>query len=60
MLRVAFVGALASSFADRVRAHLTVPCDFLHVEEGASSALSDVEVLVTIAFTLNVILLLKI
>lgn len=51
MLRVAFVGALASSFADRVRAHLTVPCDFLHVEEGAPSALSDVEVLVTIAFT---------
>ena len=27
MLRVAFLGALSSSFADRVRAHLTVPCD---------------------------------
>ena len=46
------MGALSASFADRVRAHLTVPCDFVHVdEEGAPGALSDVDVLVTIAFT---------
>jgi phosphoglycerate dehydrogenase-like enzyme len=42
---------LASSFADRVRAHLTVPCDCVHVDEGETSALADVDVLVTIAFT---------
>ncbi|MGH7359109.1 MAG: 2-hydroxyacid dehydrogenase [Candidatus Rokuibacteriota bacterium] len=46
------MGALSSSFADRVRAHLAVTCDFFHVdEEGARGALSDVDVLVTIAFT---------
>ena len=33
MLRVAFVGALSSSFADRVRVHLTAPCDFIHTDE---------------------------
>jgi phosphoglycerate dehydrogenase-like enzyme len=52
MLRVAFVGALSASFADRVRAHLAVPCDLVHVDEdGAPAALADVDVLVTVAFT---------
>jgi phosphoglycerate dehydrogenase-like enzyme len=52
MLRVAFVGALSSSFADRVRAHLTVPCDFIHTDEkNARDVLQDVDVLVTLVFT---------
>jgi hypothetical protein len=29
MLRVGFVGPLAGSFAERVRAHLGVPCHIL-------------------------------
>ena len=52
MLRVAFVGPLSSSFADRVRAHLTVPCDFIHTDEkNARNVLPDVDVLVTLVFT---------
>ena len=52
MLRVAFVGALSSSFADRVRAHLTVPCDFVHTDEkNVKDVLSDIDVLVTLVFT---------
>jgi len=52
MLRVAFVGALASSFADRVRAHLALPCDFVHVDElSASDVLPEVDVVVTLVFT---------
>jgi len=52
MLRVAFVGALSSSFADRVRAHLTMPCDFVHTDEkNAKDVLPDVDVLVTLVFT---------
>jgi phosphoglycerate dehydrogenase-like enzyme len=52
MLRVAFLGPLPSSFAERVRAHLTVPCDFVHAgEPDALDALSAVEVLVTLVFT---------
>jgi phosphoglycerate dehydrogenase-like enzyme len=52
MLRVAFVGALSASFADRVRAHLTVPCDIvLTDEQEVVSALPEVEVLVTLVFT---------
>lgn len=51
-MRVAFVGPLASSFADRVRAHLTLPCDFVHTDEkNATDVLSDVDVLVTLVFT---------
>ena len=30
MLKVAFVGALSASFAESVRARLTVPCDSCH------------------------------
>jgi phosphoglycerate dehydrogenase-like enzyme len=52
MLRVAFVGVFASSVAERVRARLTVPCDFVHADEqGAPHVLPDVDVLVTLAFT---------
>ena len=52
MLRVAFVGALSSSFADRVRAHLTVPCDFVYTDEkNVRDVLSDIDVLVTLVFT---------
>jgi phosphoglycerate dehydrogenase-like enzyme len=51
MLRVAFLGALSSSFADRVRAHLTVPCDIVHLDERTADGLKDVDVLVTLVFT---------
>lgn len=52
MLRVAFVEALSSSFADRVHAHLTVPCDIvLTDEQEVVSALPEVDVLVTVVFT---------
>ena len=52
MLRVAFLGALSSSFADRVRAHLTVPCDFIHSDEtNIMDVLPGVDVLVTLVFT---------
>lgn len=52
MLRVAFVGPLASSFTERVRAYLSVPCDFVHTDEkNVVDAISDVDVLVTLAFT---------
>jgi phosphoglycerate dehydrogenase-like enzyme len=52
MLRVAFLGALASSFAERVRAHLTEPCEVLHTdEEHAPAVLPEVDVLVTLVFT---------
>jgi phosphoglycerate dehydrogenase-like enzyme len=52
MLTVAFVGALASSFAERVRAHLTVPCDIaLTDEKDVVSLMPGVDVLVTLVFT---------
>jgi phosphoglycerate dehydrogenase-like enzyme len=52
MLRVAFVGALSASFAESVRARLSVPCDILLTEEaGVLSLLPDVDVLVTLVFT---------
>jgi phosphoglycerate dehydrogenase-like enzyme len=52
MLRIAFVGALASSFADRVQAHLTVPCELIHSDEKqAAVVLPDVDVVVTLVFT---------
>jgi len=52
MLKVGFVGALPSSFADRVRSHLAVPCAFVHTDEkNAIDVLSDIEVLVTLVFT---------
>ena len=52
MMRVAFVGALASSFADRVRAHVDIPCELVHTDEkSAPDVLSDVDVVVTLVFT---------
>ena len=52
MVKVAFVGALSSSFADRVRAHLTVPCDIALTDENkVVSLLPEVDVLVTLVFT---------
>ena len=52
MLQVAFVGALSASFADRVRAHLTVPCDIaLTDEKEVVSLMPRVDVLVTLVFT---------
>ena len=52
MLRVAFVGALSASFADRVRAQLAVPCDIVLTDETqVVSLLPEVDVLVTLVFT---------
>jgi phosphoglycerate dehydrogenase-like enzyme len=51
-LRVAFAGAFAVRLGPPVRAHLSVPCDvILDDEVGIVSQLSDVDVLVTMAFT---------
>jgi phosphoglycerate dehydrogenase-like enzyme len=52
MIRVAFVGPLASSFAQGVRASLSEPCDFVHTDEkNAADALGGADVLVTLVFT---------
>ena len=52
MLKVAFLGPLASSFAERVHAYLSVPCDFIHTDEkNAMDVLPEVDVLVTLIFT---------
>ncbi len=52
MLRVAFAGAFSARLEPRVRAHLRMPCDVILADEvGIASRLSDVEVLVTLAFT---------
>jgi phosphoglycerate dehydrogenase-like enzyme len=52
MIRVAFVGALAGSFAERVRAHLAEPCELVHTDEAQAVALlPEVDVLVTLVFT---------
>ncbi len=52
--KVAFLGTLSSSFADRVRPHLNVESDFIHTdEENAVDVLPEVDVLVTLVFTLS-------
>jgi phosphoglycerate dehydrogenase-like enzyme len=52
MLRVAFVGPLAASFAERVRAHLTVDCELLFSDEkGIVALMPELDVLVTLVFT---------
>jgi phosphoglycerate dehydrogenase-like enzyme len=52
MLNALFMGALASSFADAVRARLTVPCEIAHTDErGILALLPETDVLVTLAFT---------
>ena len=51
-LRVAFVGAFSSAFADRVRAHLALPCEIIVTDESAVvSRMREVDVLVTLVFT---------
>jgi phosphoglycerate dehydrogenase-like enzyme len=51
-LRVAFVGAFAVRLEQPVRAHLSMPCDvILDDEVGIVSRLSDVDIVVTMAFT---------
>jgi phosphoglycerate dehydrogenase-like enzyme len=52
MLRVAFAGAFAVRLEEHVRAHLAMLCDVITDDEkGIVSRLSDVDVLVTMAFT---------
>jgi len=52
MLRIAFVGTFAARLAERVRAHVRTPCDIIVDDEsGIISRLSEVDVLVTLAFT---------
>ena len=52
MLRVAFAGTFAASLAEPVRAHLGAPCEVVLADEvGIVSQLSDVDVLVSLAFT---------
>jgi phosphoglycerate dehydrogenase-like enzyme len=52
MLRVAFAGTFSASLEPPVRAHLEMPCDVILADEvGIVSRLSDVDVLVTLAFT---------
>ena len=51
-LRVAFAGAFALRLEQPVRAHLSMPCDVILADEvGIVSRLSDVNILVTMAFT---------
>lgn len=51
MLRVAFAGAFAVRLEEQVRTHLAMPCDVITDDEkGIVSRLSDVDVLVTMAF----------
>jgi phosphoglycerate dehydrogenase-like enzyme len=52
-VKVAFAGAFAVRLAERVRAHLAVPCDVVLVpdEAGVVDHLAQVEVLVTLGFT---------
>jgi phosphoglycerate dehydrogenase-like enzyme len=51
-VRIAFAGALPVSFAERVRAHLGIPCDvILDDEAGIVSRLPGADVLVTLTFT---------
>ncbi len=52
-MKIAFAGTFAASLEERVRAHLgTVACDVIVADEGGIvSRLSEVDVLVTMAFT---------
>jgi len=51
-VKVAFAGKFAVRLAERVRAHLAVPCDIiLDNEAGIVAHLGGVDVLVTLAFT---------
>jgi phosphoglycerate dehydrogenase-like enzyme len=51
-VRVAFAGAFAIRLAERVQAHLGMPCDVIQADEvEIVSQLSEVDVLVSMAFT---------
>ena len=51
-MKVAFVGAFAVRLADRVRTHLTLPCDVILADEATiASQIAEVDVVVTLAFT---------
>jgi phosphoglycerate dehydrogenase-like enzyme len=51
-LRVAFAGTFSASLEPTVRTHLGVPCEVIVADEASvASRLSDVDVLVTLAFT---------
>ena len=51
-MKVAFVGAFAVRLADRVTAHLTLPCDVILADEATiASQIAEVDVVVTLAFT---------
>jgi phosphoglycerate dehydrogenase-like enzyme len=51
-LRVAFAGTFSISLAERVRAHLGMPCDLIRADEvEIVSRLPDADVLVAMAFT---------
>ena len=51
-MKVAFVGAFAIRLADRVKTHLTLPCDVILADEAAIvSRIPDVDAVVTLAFT---------
>jgi phosphoglycerate dehydrogenase-like enzyme len=52
MLRIAFAGTFAATFAERVRAGLDMPCEIVVADErDIVPRLGDVDVLVTLAFT---------
>jgi phosphoglycerate dehydrogenase-like enzyme len=51
-VKVAFAGAFAVRLADRVKAHLPLPCDVILADEAAIvSRIPEVDVVVTLAFT---------
>jgi phosphoglycerate dehydrogenase-like enzyme len=51
-MRVAFAGTFSSSLEPQVRAHLSIPCEVIVGDEsGIVPELSDVDVLVSMAFT---------
>jgi len=52
MLHVAFIGPLSASFAESVRARLTVPCEIVALDEAdAAARMGEFDVVVTLAFT---------
>lgn len=52
MIRIAFVGPLAGSFAEAVRANVDIPCEIvLSDEAGILSEMPDIDVVVTLVFT---------
>jgi hypothetical protein len=51
-VNVAFAGAFSVRMAERVRAHLGIPCDVILADEAAIvPRMPEVDVLVTLAFT---------